>query len=438
MNIAIISYYYKHKSAMASIRAEKLAKYMAALGEEVTVITSMQRDTWTKEYKTPEPSERINEIYASETRRWGCIRRYLDKRMTRGKERIHDSAATTPTARTKPTLFGKIKSHLRWLFYFRLNKTEDACLLSSLIDGHKRAGRPRFDVAVATYPSYGAVLFGIWLKRHGYAKRLVLDLRDPIVNPDVRHRGAEVRYDRRCQKNALRHADLAVCVSQGILDGIRGDATSHGVPFKVITNGYDGDDITDEAFEFDRRKFNFLYTGSTYHGRRSLDILAKALRELIDEGTLREDSLCFNYCGGEFDVLASQLKKYSLDGLAKNHGTVPRETSLAMQRGADALVLITWNSENGLGVIPGKLYEYISSGKPTVALVYGDKADSEVARIIESGGFGTVAEEASYSNESFKRALRSVISGEHKFCSDVEKYSYESLARDYVEFLLKN
>ena len=80
MKILLISYYYKHKNAMASIRAIKLAKYFSRQGNDVTVLTSNQKDTWTKNYQAPMPSKYITEIYAPEIKRWTNISNFLSKR----------------------------------------------------------------------------------------------------------------------------------------------------------------------------------------------------------------------------------------------------------------------------------------------------------------------------------------------------------------------
>ncbi len=438
MKILIISYYYKHKCAMASVRAEKLAKYMSEAGEQVTVLTSMQRDTWTKHYTTPEASDKINEVYAKESRLWGQVRRYLDKRGQRGRARLADSSQKPSAGEgaKKPSLIKRIRAYLSWLFYFKLNKTEDKCLFRGLVGEYKRQGKPRFDTAIATYPSFGAVLFGIWLKRHGYTKKLVLDLRDPIVNREVRTKRAEIRYDIRCQKKALRYADLAVCVSRGLSDEIRAYAEKFGVGCGVITNGFDNEDIENiSPYSFGNGKFNFLYTGSMYGGKRSLGMLTSLMRELIDEGKLSDSDICFNYCGNEFDVFSSQLALHSLSHLAKNHGSVPRDTSLSMQMGADALILMTWNSKDSLGVIPGKLYEYISSGTPTLALVCGDTPNSDVAGIIESGGYGYAIEEARFEKEYAKAEIIKIIKGDSIPSASAREYSYSEVAKKYLNLL---
>ena len=441
MKTLLISYYYKHKRAMASVRAEKLAKYLARMGDDVTVFTSLQRDTWTREYKEPIPNEAIREIYAQEIKSWERIRALLDKRRTRGLARMVGGdtsapASKAPTGKVRESIVKRVKDYMRWRFYFWLSRYEDKCLFKGLVKEYKRQGRPRFDTAIATYPSFGAVLFGMWLKRHGYTNRLVLDLRDPIVNPAVRQRGAEIRFDKSCQRKALKSADLAVCVSNGILDSMKDDAERIGLPHSVITNGYDPDDIPSESFAFEGKRFNFLYVGSMYHGKRSVDMLAASLRTLIDGGKIDKTDICINYCGGEYDVLLSQLDRYSLADISKNHGSVSRETSLAMQRGADALILITWNeSDGGTGVIPGKLFEYISVGVPIVGIVLGDLGGSEARAIIEESKFGIVCEEAELKRETFESELLALITKKKTVGTGKERYSYANLAQDYKKFI---
>ena len=79
MKILLITYYYKHKNAMASVRAVKLAKYFSKQGHEVSVLTSNQIDTWTKNYLEPQKDDNIAEYYAPQVKRWSFIQKYLSK-----------------------------------------------------------------------------------------------------------------------------------------------------------------------------------------------------------------------------------------------------------------------------------------------------------------------------------------------------------------------
>ena len=109
--ILIVTYYYKHKNAMASVRAIKLAKYFARQGHEVTVLTSNQKDTWTKSYCDPVADESIREIYAPEVSRWSKISAYLSHRHQVGQQKLAQASGSKeeqPSAPQKQSLKAKL------------------------------------------------------------------------------------------------------------------------------------------------------------------------------------------------------------------------------------------------------------------------------------------------------------------------------------------
>ena len=390
--ILILTYYYKHKNAMASVRAIKLAKYFSRQGCNVTVLTSNQKDTWTKNYLTPCPDSQITEIYAPEVKRWTRIKGYLEHRKKVGQARLTNQVSTNPKQissiqNTKLSMKAKLKSFLGWQFYFNIAKQEDICMFKGMKEAFQKEGQKQFDTVIATYPTYGAFLMGIWLKKHGYCKQLIADFRDPLYNPGFRNRKQEAEYDLKCLKNILDVTDRVVCVSKGIADGILQVEPSFDKPIDIITNGFDPDDVaeTNIHVDFDKSKLHFVYTGTLYHGKRCVDMLASILKELITEGKISADSFAFEYAGPDFPELIAQLKVYGLEHSAVDHGFVSREESIAMQNAADALLLLTWNEKAYQGVVPGKLFEYMATERvPIIALVTGDVVNSEVSQIVRT------------------------------------------------------
>lgn len=439
--VLIASYYYKHKNAMASVRAIKLAKYLSKRGCEVSVLTSNQIDTWTKNYLTPVPDAQITEVYAPQVKRWTYIRKFLDHRMKTGQARVQKASAAEvkPAQPTRRSLKSRLRGWLGWLFYFNLAKQEDICMFKGLKKAYLAGKLPKYDAVIATYPTYGAFLMGMWMKKRGYCKQLIADFRDPLYNPGFRDKKQEADYDLRCLKKIVKTADRIVCVSKGIADGIRDAIPSCNKPMDVITNGFDPDDVAqnDIAVDFQKEKVHFVYTGTLYHGKRCVDMLADVLKELILEGKISKDSFTFEYAGPDFSELLNQLGAYGLEETAVDHGFVSREMSIAMQKAADALLLLTWNEKAYQGVVPGKLFEYMAIGTaPIIALVTGDVVNSEVAQLVRESKAGVACEAAAPADRAALKEFALALFARQTSCeSNVANYSYEAISSEYMKLI---
>ncbi|MBR0535322.1 MAG: glycosyltransferase [Clostridia bacterium] len=439
--ILIVTYYYKHKNAMASVRAIKLAKYFARQGHEVTVLTSNQKDTWTKSYCDPVADESIREIYAPQIARWGKISAYLSHRQQVGQQKIAQAQSENEKAPVvqKQSLKGKLISFLKWIFYFFIATQEDICMFKGLKAEAKRQALQGFDTVIATYPTYGAFLTGIWLKKKGVAKSLIADFRDPLYNPGFRDKKTEASYDKKCLRNIVKHADKIVCVSKGIADGIVAEIPHSGKTIEIITNGYDKDDVTENSIQvnFDKSKINFVYTGALYHGKRCVNMLASVLKKLIDDGRIQPDSFAFHYAGADFPELISQLSEYGLQETAVDHGFVSREESIALQKNGSALLLLTWNEKNYQGVVPGKLFEYMSMGNvPIIALVTGDVVNSEVTVFVREAGAGCACEEAAPPDmKALEAFVEKLFSGEASQQCSTDKFDYKNISKRYSDIM---
>lgn len=453
MKILIISHYYKHKNAMASVRPVKLAKYFSRFGHDVTVLTSMQKDNWCKQELTPVPSDDIREIYAPAHKGMAYLIKVYDFMQRRGQRKImsskqtdaadvvDDTAARTPG---RSGLKSRLKQKLSWLFYYGSDRLENYFLTRGLIDAARKNSLSGFDIVIASYPGAGVHAAGEWFKKSKRTLRFIADYRDPAYNPGGRSNKTELRHDKRVQDKAVRCADAVVCVSQGMADSLKMQYDSCELPqVHVVTNGFDPDDNqSSEVAGLDTRKFNFVYTGALYQGRRSVDMLTKVLRKLVDEGVVAADRLALNYAGPDFGELVSQLRRYRLESIAVDFGYVSRQMSLGMQQEADMVLLLNWNDDNYTGVIPGKLYEYMASKRPICALVMGNRAGSESARMIREHELGCACEQASSEDlDALEAYIRRKLVAFNSGCREtvasegIRRFEYENIARRYLDIV---
>ena len=436
---------------MASIRPVKLAKYFSQSGHEVTVLTSLQKDNWCKQELTPVPSDSITEIYAESHAGMKYLSGVYDFLKKRGQKKTAKAAyagGVPESDISKPQksdgIKSRIKAFLSWLFYYSCDRLENYFLAQGLINSAKQNRLRDFDVVIATYPGAGVHAAGEWFKKHRRTRLFIADYRDPAYNPGGRASRIELRHDKHVQDRAVKYADGVVCVSHGMADSLRTQYSSTQLPeVFVVNNGFDPEDNIDSIpANLDKNKFNFVYTGALYHGRRTVEMLATVLKKLIDEKVTGIDELAINYAGPDYDELCSQLRPYKLESIAVDFGYVSREQSLGMQQEADIVLLLNWNDDNYTGVIPGKLYEYMASRKPIVALIMGNQAGSESACMIKECQIGCACEQASASDlQILENYIRGKMSDFHKnerasITSDnISPFEYKNIARKYLDVI---
>lgn len=155
--------------------------------------------------------------------------------------------------------------------------------------------------------------------------------------------------------------------------------TSAQARVTCITNGYDPEDFFVEP-EGTKTigKIRIVYTGVWKVGY-SPKVLYEAIMVLqrnFPAELSRLEVVCAGFTPGEFG-------EKSLDNTVQELGRVSHCDAIALMKSADALFLPVSEGDYALGSLPGKLFEYLASGKPIIAAV---PEDSEVAKILNLVG----------------------------------------------------
>jgi glycosyltransferase involved in cell wall biosynthesis len=114
---------------------------------------------------------------------------------------------------------------------------------------------------------------------------------------------------------------------------------------------------------------------------RSLRPFVEALERLRGADAALADKMHVHFIGRLSAREKKDLARLRRSGLVSLHGEKGHAASLALQRRADLLLLITSSARPGIA--PGKLFEYLAAQKPVLALDDGTYA-GEIVR--ECGG----------------------------------------------------
>ena len=117
-----------------------------------------------------------------------------------------------------------------------------------------------------------------------------------------------------------------------------------------------------------------MYTGSIYEGKRDPSPLFKALSSSKD----LQKNVVLNFYGNSSSFISDLSKRYNLESIINIHDSIPRSEILNIQKKADILLLLTWNSSKEKGLLGGKIFEYIASGNAILSIGAFKDTPSEI------------------------------------------------------------
>jgi len=135
-------------------------------------------------------------------------------------------------------------------------------------------------------------------------------------------------------------------------------------------------------------RFVITYTGSLYPELQTVRPLVRGLVELLDAGTISADKLCLQYRGKD----AETFKRWTVDlpdGCLDVASTIAPAAAQKMQQNATVLLLLNWSAPGYYGVLTAKLWDYLATGRPVLALVNGP-GDEELEGIVSGAAAGAV------------------------------------------------
>ena len=224
----------------------------------------------------------------------------------------------------------------------------------------------KVDAIVSNGPPHTTHMIGLALKNKFNIPWLA-DFRDPWTNIDfydklMLSKWADKKHHR-LEDAVIKHADALVTVSPNWAKDFKDKSKRD---FNVIYNGFDEKDFTDKEVELDQ-KFSIVHIGSMNKDRNPHD-LWKVLGEICSEIEGFSKDLEIKMVGPTDIAIKKALHENNLNENLNKIDYVPHSEVVTYLLGAQLLLLPINDTPNSLGVIPGKLFEYLAARRPIICI----------------------------------------------------------------------
>ena len=329
------------------------------------------------------------------------------------------------------SFFKRIWNRL-WEDYLCLSDRYSGWLLPALIKGLKIIKDNRIDVIIATGPPFSPMVTGFLLSLTTKV-RLILDYRDPwTLHMKNYCKIFGKRINEVFERLSVGHASSLVFCSRIMKENFTDRLGKYtNAPIYFIPNGFhNNNNGTVQPLSLGKAKTNMIYAGNLY-GEIRIELLAKPLRQLLNENAITKDTFCFHVFGKLRDEDREVIRKYGLQELIKKHRLVPYERIMRYLKAADILFL-----PSGTDVkyaIPFKFYDYLSVKRPILAVAPRRSGVAELMREIDCGQLAFINSE-----ESILINLRAMILHEKEYSySGAQQYTWDEIGHKYLQVIDK-
>jgi glycosyltransferase involved in cell wall biosynthesis len=396
----------------ASVRKWNIAKHLARLGWEVTVVTP-DSSVW----RNVEDCEKVS----MELDREG-IGRILTGHHWRCLDPVHLNFwdqnlgwFAGGICRTIARRLG-IDKDVGWI-----KPAERACSTLSPKD---------VDVILASGPPYGHFRLAKQLSDR-LGRPYVLDYRDPWTagNP---HRPS--RLAKRREASLLEGCAAVTIVSPSWAVALD-RCFRVGSKIHVVPNGYDSGELA-AIKPYDFGHCAVVYAGYFYPPKRIISPFMAALRCLKESLNENSNGWYFHYYGEQENHVREEADRFGVNDRIVLHGRVPRRDALSAVRGASLAVVITSVAEQGSledkGIVTAKIFEAIGLGTP-VLLITPNGSDATVT----TETTGLVKSFTGTDIQGMASFLKDVVCGQAPKPENIEACSWTTISKNLDAVLRK-
>lgn len=303
-----------------------------------------------------------------------------------------------------------------------------------------------YDVLVTTGPPHSLHLIGLNLKKKLPDLKWIADFRDPWTEisyyKHLKLTKIADKKHRKLESEVFKNADITLATSYTDAENFR----KNGANAFCITNGFDVDasttlSMTEEnsktlPLSNSTTKFTLSYIG-VLEQLRNPEILWETLNDLVEENADFKNDFELKFVGRLDDKILQKIETSVLKNNLTNLGYQTHDVALKHMQDSTVLLMTNFPQESSKGIIPGKIFEYLATGK--TILSFGPK-DADVEKILNETkagkhfGYDEKENLKKFILESYQNWKSGTL---NQNAENIEQFSRKNLTQKLVDFMNK-
>jgi glycosyltransferase involved in cell wall biosynthesis len=294
----------------------------------------------------------------------------------------------------------------------------------------------KIEAVITSSPPHSTQLIGLQIQKK-YGIPWIADLRDPWTDiyyyDSLYHLPFAKRKDASYELQVLENADAVLVVSPSIKRNFLAKSEKlKAAKIHIIPNGFDNEDFASPK-PVSTDKFELVYTGTmadSYNITSFLEAL-ETVSTHFSPGTIK-----VSVVGIVAPNILNQINDTKISSLFGFKGYLNHSEAIDYMSGSSALWLVIPEIKNNEGILTGKLFEYLATGKPIIGIgpVKGDAAEilnrTASGKMFESQDAEGMAEELKRLIERWK-----LNKSPENNSNAVKEYSRRSLTGEIASIL---
>ncbi len=242
---------------------------------------------------------------------------------------------------------------------------------------------------ITTGPPHSLHLIGEKLQRKAQVK-WIADFRDPWTTIEYHDqlklsKPAQKRH-RALEQKVLQAADEIVVTSPSTQQDFQSMTPR---PVHLITNGFDTEVKRSDNLD---AKFSLAHIGSLLPSRNP-EVLWRAIRRCMDEIPGFSDDLHIKLIGLVSDEVRHSIERSGLQANTEYLGYLSHDKVVVLQSVSQVLLLIEADNVLKKCILPGKIFEYMSAGRPIMAFGVPQSDIEQILHTTQAGAYFTYQSE---------------------------------------------